>query len=530
VTATETAEDNGKLFWFTAAGVQAQRHYEESLRQGVLLDDLQTLDPEVLSRLEGHAHQGRIHAWGARPGSAAERKWLRLEPGDVALVYANGEFPLWGKVVDKARDVVVAERIWGRDQNGETWALMFFLDPVEPCGLDRVRFARELGYKESYVPQGFEIPAAAAQARVRRRFGSAEAFARSVSTLTPPRPRSRAVAPVTSRPPLVDRVELAAVEREVRERDLQLDPSVVPRVVAALNSGKHLILTGPPGTAKTTLALAIAEAAVRDGASRGTVVTTATSDWTTFETIGGLRPAQDGTLGFVAGQFVTAIEGDRWLLVDELNRSNFDRAFGQLFTVLSGQPVVLPWSRNGLPLALVPAGLDGRLDGVDAVRVAPSWRLIATMNVFDKTLLFEMSYALMRRFAFVEVPSPGETAFGTLLERAAEGVDAAEEVATRLLAVRAIKDIGPASFIDIVKYARERLREGPVTQSTLILEAFYGFLLPQFEGIADDAGQNLFDLIAPLLEPDDRDALSMALTSVLGVELRGADDAEGAEV
>ena len=28
------------------------------------------------------------------------------------------------------------------------------------------------------------------------------------------------------------------------------------------------------------------------------------------------------------------------------------------------------------------------------------------MNVFDKFLLFEMSYALMRRFAFIEVPAP----------------------------------------------------------------------------------------------------------------------------
>jgi MoxR-like ATPase len=537
VSVTEAAEDEGKLFWFAAAGPQARRHFESSLREGVPLGALRSLGPKFLSNLPRHTHDGRVRAWGARPGSAAEKKWLRLEPGDVALVYADGRFPLWGKVVAKTRNTRVARQIWGRDEKGETWALMFFLDPVEPCDVDLERFVRELGYKDNYMPRGFEIAGAEAQARIRHRYGSAEAFARSASRPSAARPvasrppaasRPSAARPVASPAPLADRVELADVEGAVGDRDLDLAPSVVPRVVAALNSGKHLILTGPPGTAKTTLALAVAAAAQQGGASRGTVVTTATSDWTTFETIGGLRPGQDGTLDFVAGQFVTAIENDKWLLVDELNRSNFDRAFGQLFTVLSGQPVVLPWSRGPLPLALVPAAADGQLEDVDIIRVAPSWRLIATMNVFDKALLFEMSYALMRRFAFVEVPSPGDDVFGKLIGRAAEGDDAAADIATRLLAVRAVKDIGPASFIDIARYARERLRDGLVPSSALLLEAFYSFLLPQFEGIADDAGQQLFDAVARLLVPGDRDALSAALTSVIGVELRPAGGAEDA--
>ena len=106
------------------------------------------------------------------------------------------------------------------------------------------------------------------------------------------------------------------------------------------------------------------------------------------------------------------------LFFDELNRSNFDRAFGQLFTVLSGSAVVLPYKRKGQsrPLSLVPAGVDPP-DDTDVIRVPANWRIIATMNVFDKNLLFEMSYALMRRFAFIEVGTPPMEKYQKLLER-----------------------------------------------------------------------------------------------------------------
>ena len=97
-------------------------------------------------------------------------------------------------------------------------------------------------------------------------------------------------------------------------------------------------------------------------------------------------------------------------MIDELNRSHFDRAFGQLFTVLSGQPVVLPYHRPeagpSSRSCSFPKACRARLADADVLEIPQSWRVIATMNVFDKTLLFEMSFALMRRFAFIEVASP----------------------------------------------------------------------------------------------------------------------------
>lgn len=323
--------------------------------------------------------------------------------------------------------------------------------------------------------------------------------------------------------------DVDAVRKRAEDMGLRLPDLLYRQVVAALESGKHVILTGPPGTAKTTLAQAVVEAAVAAGRCDGYLPTTATADWTTFETIGGLKPTGHETLEFEPGHFLEAIEEDQWLLIDELNRSNFDRAFGQLFTVLSGQAVTLPYARGdgrSGPIVLLPEGSPRPADG-DVLSIPASWRIVATMNVFDKTLLFEMSFALMRRFAFVEVPSPDAAVFEALIEREAGGVAEAADLAKRLLGLRELKDLGPAVYIDIARYLRLRvpLAAGE-SDGRLLFEAFYSYLLPQFEGIDSREGEALFKRVGGLVGSAElRERLRRTLNAVLGLDLlaQGSD-------
>lgn len=273
-----------------------------------------------------------------------------------------------------------------------------------------------------------------------------------------------------------------------------IDPAVYRQINAALKSGKqHIMLYGPPGTGKTTLARWI-----------GTVLTggqwtlvTGSSDWSSQDIIGGYQPVGDGGVAFIPGVLLRHF--DRPLIIDELNRCDIDKVIGPLFTVLSGQQTTLPYrldieSVDSEHYVILPESKPS----AERHEFAPGghWRIIATINSIDKAALYQMSYALSRRFGWVYLDVPQNTTgfivkyllSQRILSTAPDG-ESPCPLGAFWNAINEVRPIGPAPIIDAIKAIQTReaspdfFATPTPTMQQALLDAIDMVLLPMLDGI-----------------------------------------------
>lgn len=195
-------------------------------------------------------------------------------------------------------------------------------------------------------------------------------------------------------------------------RALNLDSHWIERVVDALYRRGQVILYGPPGTGKTYVAKALTDAITgRPDAARRIQFH---PSYTYEDFFAGYRPREkNGQLVFelAKGPLSRIAEDARRdpdvahvLLIDEINRANLSKVFGELYYLLE-------YRDEDIELLYAGSGVDGG----DTFSLPKNILIIGTMNTADRSIAL-LDSAMRRRFSFFEL-HPDVAPVAGLLDR-----------------------------------------------------------------------------------------------------------------
>ncbi len=174
-------------------------------------------------------------------------------------------------------------------------------------------------------------------------------------------------------------------------------------VIATLLSGKNVLLIGMPGIGKTRYLTTLLR---RLGVSYE--IHTANAEWTSYDVIGGptlkgyWRP---GFLTLATQNCRSSLKENgkpHWVIIDEINRADLDRALGEFFTLLD-----VEYRDNPIKIMIDEKPNNDNND----IYVPYAFRVLGTLNSYDRALLYKLGYALRRRFAVIDYERFSQTSY-----------------------------------------------------------------------------------------------------------------------
>jgi DNA polymerase III delta prime subunit len=252
------------------------------------------------------------------------------------------------------------------------------------------------------------------------------------------------------------------------EKQTKIAVSRIEQWIKRLQRKQQIIIQGPPGTGKTFIAERLARLLVSQTHGFWEVVQFHPS-YAYEDFMQGIRPNVTGgglRYDIEAGRFLKFCKRARdkslldpcVLIVDEINRANLSRVFGELMYLLEYRTKEIPLS------------LDGKL-----FRIPENVFLIGTMNTADRSIAL-VDHALRRRFSFIRLDPDYAALAGHLISHGLP----ADSLVAALKTVNSVIDdsnycVGTSFFLTNVGSLRSNLEE--IWRSEIepyLEEYFYG--------------------------------------------------------
>lgn len=269
---------------------------------------------------------------------------------------------------------------------------------------------------------------------------------------------------------------LRAASDELAEK-LLMPRDDLQELIDLLQSRNQIVFYGPPGTGKTFLAGRIARYLAGDEHADHVTTVQFHPSYAYEDFFEGYRPVKgsDGQVSFaltpgplrrIAAEAAAHRDKPYFLIIDEMNRGNLAKVFGELYFLLEYRDQRINLQYNS----------DEKFD------LPPNLFIIGTMNTADRSIAM-VDAAIRRRFAFVEL-HPQEGMTSGLLERflEARGLDhRPAELLNALNAEIAVEDrdlmIGPSYFMKDHSHTETGLKQlWKYELLPLLEEHYYGRL------------------------------------------------------